>query len=177
MDAIQTIYARRSIRKFTEQPVNREQLLELCRLGAAAPSAVNRCPWEFVIIDDPEQMSRIREAHPYGKYNAPAAIVVCGNEEKFLPDSAREYWVQDTAAAMENILLGCTALGLGAVWLGVYPRKQVVEKVSACLCLPAHILPMGTALIGWPAETQEPRTQLKDTQIHWQRINAPQDAE
>ena len=167
MTAREAIYARRSIRKYTDQPISRETLRELARLGAAGPSATNRRPWVFVLVDDPAVMERVRAATMFGKFNAPAAVIVCGNMKRTLPLVAKDYWVQDCSAAMENILLGAVDMGLGAVWLGVTPIERAVKKLSEALRLPSHIVPLGVAYVGHPAETQEPRTQLEDEMVVW----------
>ena len=172
MNIRDAIYARRSIRKYEDRPVEREKLVELCRLAAAAPSAVNRCPWEFVVVDAPEGMAALRATMRFGKFHAPAAIVVCGNTERFLPGDARDYWLEDTAAAMENLLLGALDLELGACWLGCAPQPDNIRKVSALLRLPKHLVPMGVAYVGYPAETPEPRTQFLETTLHWQDARA-----
>lgn len=173
MEVCQAIYSRRSVRKFTDRPVERETLRELCRLGAAAPSAVNRCPWEFVAITDPVVMDQLRACMNYGKYNAPAAIVVCGNMLRALQGTAQMFWVQDTAAAMENILLGAVGMDLGGVWLGCYPMEHQVQVISDLLHLPEHIVPMGIAYIGYPAEQPPARTQLENSQLHFEGYVAP----
>ncbi len=168
MEVCEAIYARRSVRKFLDRPVERETLRELCRLAAAAPSAVNRCPWEFIAVTDGVVMDQLRACMNYGKYNAPAAIVVCGNMHRALEGTARMYWVQDASAAMENILLGAIGLGLGSVWLGCYPMEHQVQVVSDLLSLPEHIIPLGIAYIGYPAEQPAPRTQLEACQLHFE---------
>lgn len=170
MDTLEAIYARRSIRRFEERPVDADRLTELARLAMAAPSAMNRCPWEIVLVNEPEGMDILRSAMPFGKFCAPAALVMCANMRRGIPAVGREFWVQDCSAAMENVLLGVTAMGLGAVWLGAYPLKGTVEKLSAGLGLPSHIIPMGVAYIGHPAEEKEPRTQYRDDRVHWQRM-------
>jgi nitroreductase len=169
MNAIEAIYARRSIRKFEDKPVAKEMLLELCRLGAAGPTATNRRPWAFVVVDEPQGMESMRAATMFGKFDAPAAIVMCGNMKRTLPLYAKDYWVQDCAAGMENILLGAVEMGLGTVWLGVTPIKKAVRKLSAALNLPAHIVPLGVAYIGYPAEEKEARTQFEDDMVRWQK--------
>jgi nitroreductase len=167
MTVREAIYARRSIRKFQDKPVEKETLLELARLGAAGPTATNRCPWVFVIVDEAEGMEKLRHATMFGKFNAPASIIVCGNMKKTLPLYAKDYWIQDCSAAMENILLGAVDIGLGAVWLGVTPIKQAVGKMSKALNLPDHIVPLGVAYIGYPDEEKEPRTQFTDDMVIW----------
>jgi nitroreductase len=166
LDALDAIYARRSIRSFEERPVEPEKLNELARLAMAAPSAMNRRPWEIVIVNEPEGMNAIRRALRFCRYNAPAAVVMCGNRLRGLPAGARDFWVQDCAAAMENLLVGATAMGLGTVWLGVYPLKGSMERISAELGLPSHVVPLGVAYVGYPAEEKEPRTQYRPEWVH-----------
>ena len=168
MTAIEAIYARRSIRKYLEKPVEKEKLTELARLGAAGPSATNRCPWVFIIVDETEGMEKLRHTTMFGKFIAPAAMVVCGNMKKTLPLYAKDFWIQDCSAAMENILLGAVEMGLGAVWLGIMPIKQAVRKMSKTLNLPDHIVPLGVAYIGYPDEEKEPRTQFTEDMVVWQ---------
>ena len=168
MIAIEAIYARRSIRKYEDRPVEKEKLIELCRLGAAAPSATNKRPWAFVVVDEPAQMKRLAAATMFGKFGAPAAIVVCGDLRRVVP-LGKGFWIQDCSAAMENILLGATAMGLGSVWQGVTPIKPAVWAMRQALKLPRHIEPLGVAYLGYPAETKEPRTQLEDGMVRWQQ--------
>lgn len=167
MNVIEAIYARRSVRKFEDKPVETEKLLELTRLGAAAPSAHNRRPWVFVLADDPDTMERVRKATLFGRFGAPAAIVVCADGRRMLPLVAKDFWVQDCAAAAENILLGALELGLSGVWLGAAPLKQGIERLKKQLNLPEHLEPLGTLYLGYPAESQEPRTQLEDGMVLW----------
>jgi nitroreductase len=169
MNAIEAIYARRSIRKYEDRPVEKEKLMELCRLGAAGPTATNRRPWAFVIVDEPEGMERLKAVTMFGKFGAPAAIVICGDMKRTLPLYAKDFWIQDCSAGMENILLGAVEMGLGAVWLGVSPIKQAIRNLSQALSLPAHIVPLGVAYIGYPAEEKEPRTQFEDGMARWQK--------
>lgn len=168
MTAIEAIYARRSIRKFEDRPVEREKLLELCRLGAAGPSANNRRPWAFVIVDEKAVMDKMKNVTMFGRFGAPAAIVVCGDMSRASP-IGRGFWVQDCSAGMENILLGAVEMGLGTVWIGVTPVKPAAWALRKALGLPRGIVPLGIAYIGYPAETREPRTQFEDTMVKWQK--------
>lgn len=173
MNVIEAIYARRSVRKFTPAPVEREKLEELARLGAAAPSATNRKPWVFIAVDEPEQLKRLKNRLPFGRYNAPAALLVCADIKRTHP-TAREFWIQDCAAAMENILLGAVEMGLGGVWIGVHPVNLLVRGVKKAFGLPEHIEPLGVALLGYPVEVPPPRTQMEPHMLVWQRYGEPQ---
>jgi len=167
---IANLFARRSIRRYTEEPVTEEQITTLLEAAMAAPSAGGRYPWHFVVVTDDAVKKALSEVHEYAKMllHAPLCIVVCGEPALSIP--GREfYWQQDTAAATENILLAATALGLGAVWCGVYPMESRVEGASLALCLPKGIVPFSYVAIGHPAEEREPRTQYDAGRVHRDR--------
>jgi nitroreductase len=168
LNVIEAIYARRSIRKFADRPAEKEKLLELCKLGAAGPSATNKRPWSFVIIDNKEVLDKLRSSTMFGRFGAPAAIAVCGDMRRTLP-VGKQFWIQDCSAGMENILLGAVEMGLGAVWIGVAPIKPAMWFLSRALSLPRHIKPLGLAYIGYPAEEKEARTQFEAGMVRWQR--------
>jgi len=162
-DLIQTILARRSIRKYAAEPVGEQAIQRLLEAAMAAPSASNRKPWQFVVVTERETLDALAEAHPHGKmlFEAPLCISVCGD----LTEMERN-WVQDCSAATENLLLAAVALGLGTVWLGVYPRDERVSSVRPILGLPDHIIPLNLVSIGHPAEQKPPRTQYDESRVH-----------
>lgn len=162
-DLIDTIFARRSIRKYASEPVSEGNIQTLLEAAMAAPSASNRKPWQFVVVTERDVLDTLAEAHPHGKMlsDAPLGIAVCGD----LTEMER-YWVQDCSAATENMLLAVTALDLGGVWLGVYPRDERVAAVRRILHLPDHITPLSVVSIGHPAEEKEPRTQFDAERVH-----------
>ncbi len=162
--AFQAILARRSIRKYTDEPVSAEQIRRLLEAAMAAPSANNGQPWHFVVVTERPTLSRLAELHPYGKmlFQAPLCIAVCGE-----PENA--YWVQDCSAATENILIAAAELGLGSVWLGVHPRADREHNVRDVLGMPPHLTPLCLISIGHPAERKEPRTQYQESRVHRER--------
>ncbi|NPV75450.1 MAG: nitroreductase family protein [Anaerolineae bacterium] len=166
--ALETLYKRRSIRQYTGQPVSEELMTELLKAAMAAPSACNSQPWEFVAVTEPAAMERLREALRYGRYNAPAAIAVCANPALALNSCARLFWQQDCSAALQNILIAATSLGLGSVWIGVYPVQYLIDAVRVALELPEEVTPLGVGYIGYPAEEKPPRTQFDERRVHWQ---------
>ncbi|UCH32887.1 MAG: nitroreductase family protein [Candidatus Bathyarchaeota archaeon] len=163
---MQSILARRSIRKYTAAVVSSDDIATLLEAAMAAPSASNRKPWHFIVVTKRETLDSLAKAHSYGKmlFAAPLCIVVCGD----IRISSR-YWVQDCSAATENLLLATTALGLGAVWLGVHPRKERIIAVRNVLKIPMNIIPLNLISIGHPAEEKEPRTQFDSARIHRER--------
>ncbi|MBR6988249.1 MAG: nitroreductase family protein [Bacteroidaceae bacterium] len=157
--AINAIKQRTSVRSFTSQAVEPEKIETLLRAGMAAPSAVNKQPWHFIVVTKREQLDALADANPNAGFlkQAPLAIVVCGDLQKALPGDAQEYWIQDCSAATENILVAATGMGLGATWTGTYPRKERVEAARKVLNLPEHIIPLNTLVIGYPDGTVEPK--------------------
>ena len=164
-----TIYKRRSIRKYTSERVSDETLMEIIRAGMNAPSAGNQQPWHFVIIDERALLERITEIHPYAQmlHKAPAAILVCGDLDL---EKHEGYWVQDCAAAVENMLLEIVDQGLGGVWLGVYPRNDRVEGIRELLGIPGHVIPFALIAVGHGAEEKGLKNEFHKERIkrnHW----------
>ena len=168
MTILEAIYARRSIRKYEERPVEKEKIELLLMAAMAAPSAMNIKPWEFVVVTDPDTMDKFRSALMFGKFNAPVAIAVCGNNSFFKHPMASKFWVQDCSAATENILLAAAGLGLGTVWLGVHPIHNYTKRISKILQLPDHVKPLNLIYVGYPAEEKDARTQYNPDRVHWE---------
>jgi nitroreductase len=163
MDALDALFTRRSIRKYTDDPVAEEDLKTILEAGMNAPSANNRQPWHFVVVDDREKLNGIMAVHPYSKMlrQAPMALVVCGDTTV-----SSSYWQQDCAAATENILLAARALELGTVWLGVYPNEDRVAGISALFDLPDTIKPLCVIALGHPAEDKGRVDRYEADKIH-----------
>lgn len=163
------IFTRRSIRKYTAEPVSEADLEKLLRAAMAAPSAGNQQPWEFVVVRDREAMQKILEFHPYARPldTANVAIVICGDRER--QRFPEDYWVQDCSAATQNLLLEAEHLGLGAVWMGVFPIDARVQGVQQLFGLPEHVVPLGVIAVGHPAETPAPKENYRPERIHLER--------
>jgi nitroreductase len=156
------IFARRSIRKYTGEPVTDEQVTSLLEAGMAAPSASNRKPWHFCLITDKATLEKLAQAHPYGKMLAQAelAIAVCGDP------AISSWWVQDCTAATENILVAAAGLGLGAVWLGIHNVPEREQAVRDLTGIPAEIGVLSLLSIGHPGEEKGARTQYDPDRVH-----------
>jgi nitroreductase len=168
-DALEIIYKRRSIRAFEPRPVARELLVELLRAAMAAPSAVNRQPWEFVVVTQAERLQQLQDRLPYGRYPAPAAIVICGRPDRAQNEVDGNFWVQDCSAASENLLIAAAGLGLGGVWTAIYPKQELIRQVNQVLGIPSFVIPLNAILLGWPAEEKPARTQYREELVHWEQ--------
>jgi nitroreductase len=172
MDAlkIENLFARRSIRAFTAEPLRPREVETLLRAAMAAPSAGNRRPWHFVVVTDAGVRQALADAHPHAAMitQAPVGIVACGEPALSFPGRP-EYWVQDLAAATENILLAATGMGLGSVWCGVHPVPERVEAIRRILGIPDGVTPFALISVGHPAEQKEPRTQYDPERVHRER--------
>lgn len=177
--AYQTILSRTSVRAYTDQKVEKDKIEKLLRAAMAAPTAVNKQPWHFVVIEDKHVLEQIAEEIPTAKMAArtPLAITICGDMEKALDGEGRDFWVQDASAATENLLLAAHAMGLGAVWTGVYPIKDKVDATRALLKLPETIVPLGTIVIGYPKETPQPKDKWKPENVSYNTFGGKNTAE
>lgn len=165
---LDNILARTSIRSYQDRPVEQDKIEKLLRAGMAAPSAVDKRPWHFVVVTDKAVLNGLAEANPNAGMaaRAPLAIVVCGDKSKALA-RVPDYWVQDVAAATENILLAAQGIGLGAVWTGTYPVTDRVEKVAKVINLPEHIVPFCTIVMGYPERPQAPKDKWDESNISY----------
>ncbi|MBL4935564.1 nitroreductase family protein [Clostridium sp. YIM B02515] len=165
---MKAILNRKSIRKYKDIKISDETIEELLRAAMAAPSAGNEQPWEFIVLRDKEIMKKITEVHPYSKMllNTDTAIVICGDEAK---EVFKGYWVQDCSAATENILIAAEDMGLGAVWLGVYPTEDRVQAIKELLNLPNSVIPLSIVPIGYPDEDRKMADRFNKARIHYDR--------
>ena len=156
------IFARRSIRRYTGEPVTEDEITSLLEAGMAAPSASNQQPWHFVVVTDKNTLKALADMHPYGKMlaHAAVAIAVCGDP------SISDWWVQDCSAATENILVAAAGLGLGGVWLGCHGRPEREQAVRDALGIPKDVGVLSLLSIGHPGESREARTQYDPARVH-----------
>lgn len=169
MDAMRAILSRRSIRQYKPEPVPDELITELLQAAMSAPSAKNERPWHFIVIKDREMLDVMSEIHQYASMfkDAPMAIAVCADTQIADPIG---YWVQDCSAATENLLLAAHARKLGAVWTGVYPRKQRTKDIQNLLGLPPHVIPLSLVALGYPLKKKRrPADRYNPERVHYNR--------
>ena len=164
---LQILFARRSVRAYRQQAVSDDLVRDLLEAAMAAPSAVAKDPWEFLVVRQWKTLSEIAAGLPNGGMLREAAlgIVVCGDLKR-AHDRQLSYLLQDCSAAIENLLLAASALGLGACWLGVHPREDRVQHLRRLLRIPDPVLPIAAIAIGWPAESPPPRTRYRKAAVH-----------
>ena len=167
MNALEVIFARRSIRKFLPKAVSRGEIEELLRAAMAAPSAGNAQPWLFLVITDKMKLAQIPSIHPYAAMcpESAASILVCGNPQL---EKYAGFWPQDCAAAVQNLLLAARAGGLGTVWCGVYPTEERIQAFRGMFGLPEVVVPFALVALGHPDQPFGRRDRYDAAKVHWE---------
>ncbi len=166
MNLYEGLLTRRSIRNYSDESISREKLEQIIKAGMYAPSAVNKQPWHFMVIDEKAVHYQLMEVHPYASMleEAPAAILVCGDDRLH---NGPGYWAVDCAAATQNILLAAHSFGLGSVWIGIHPREERKKAVKQIMNLPGHIHPFALVALGMPAEEVSQPDRFKKERIYY----------
>lgn len=168
MNFIDTLLTRRSIRKYTSEHVTDEQIEQVIKAAMFAPSAGNQQTWHFVVIREQETFNKIIEFHPFAQMLTQASVAICVCADLSI-ETKQGYWMVDCSAATENLLLASHSLGLGAVWLGIYPRPERMEGLKNLLNLPETVEPFSLISIGYPAEEKKLPNRFKPERIHTER--------
>ena len=164
------ILGRRSIRVYSPGEIADTTVTRLLEAAMAAPSAMTKDPWRFVVVREKETLSGLTAALPGGKMlsTAALAIVVCGDLEAAFENNV-SYMLQDCSAAIENLLLAAHALGLGACWVGVHPGEDAVRRLKHMLELPRQIIPIAAIALGIPGEQLPARTRFNRDWVRFEK--------
>lgn len=162
---INDILTRASVRAYSDREVTDSQIDTLLRAAMAAPTARDSRPWQFVVIRDRAILDSIAAGPAPMTSEAQAGILVCGDMSLAMDGRAQEFWVQDCSAAAENLLLAAHAMGLGAVWCGIYPMERV-EFYSRLVELPDSVIPLCFIPVGYPKATVTPKQKYNPERIH-----------
>jgi len=164
------ILGRRSIRVYSPGDVSEAAVTKLLEAAMAAPSAMTKDPWRFVVVRDKQTLSKLASLHPGAAMLSAAAmaIVVCGDLDAAF-ERQISYLLQDCAASIENLLLAAHAQGLGACWVGIHPGEPLIKRVKELLALPASVTPLAAVSIGHPGEQLEARTRFNRSFIHFEK--------
>lgn len=170
-ETLQTIFTRKSVRKFTDREVEKDKIELILRAAMSAPSACNQQPWEFICVTDQKVLNELGEKLPYAKMliGARLAFIVAADMNKALGGQGRIHWIDDCSAASENILLAAHSLGLGAVWTAVHPGEDRIKTVREVLNLPESVIPLNVIPVGYPAEDPKVRDKFKTENIHYNK--------
>ena len=160
MDTFETINKRRSVREFTGESIPKEALIQIVDAGRWAPSGYNRQPWDFIVVTDSDMINKLKIASKWmEKAGAIIAVVLDPGQSKF--------WLEDGSAAIQNMLLACTALGYGSCWLQGYTEPRE-EEFKALLKVPEGkrlltLIPIGVPTV-WPEGEKKPIEEI----LHWE---------
>ena len=174
MDLFEAIRGRRSVRSYDKGDLDSEDLRRILEAAICAPSAGNRQSWEFVVVKNNQAKAALVEA-AYGQEfiaQAPVVIVVCANltrsASRYRERGRDLYSIQDTAAAVQNILLASYALGYGSCWVGAFDESRVAHILNVS----PQIRPVAIVPIGRPAESPESRSRfILEEVMHLERFN------
>lgn len=168
MNVLEAICSRRSIRKYNDKPVSEEQVQKLLKAAMFAPSARNQQPWHFIVIRNKKTLEGVRKFHPYAEMTkeAQVAILICADENL---EKSKNYWPVDCSNATQNILLAAHGIGLGSVWLGIYPREERMKGCIDLFDLPSNIHPFALVSIGnHDMEIKQPN-RYNEERIHYEQ--------
>lgn len=154
---------RKSVRKYSNKPVEQDKIDLIVKSAMSAPSAKNLQPWELLVVTDKNLLKQIAKYIPNASYSKKSqfAIIVCGDK-----NVSEKFWVQDCSAATENILLAVESLDLGAVWCAVYPYEDKVEKIQKLFKLPDNIVPLNVIPVGYPKKKETPKQKYNPKKVH-----------
>jgi len=161
------IFGRRSIRIYAPGDIDEVTVTKLLEAAMAAPSAMTKDPWRFIVVREPALLKAMSEALPGGKMlvTATLAIVVCGDLEAAF-ESQLSFLLQDCSAAIENLLLAAHCVGLGACWVGVHPNDAAIRQLKNLFGLPPAVLPIAVISLGRPGEEPGRRTRFEAKNVH-----------
>ncbi len=162
MDVNEAIKVRRSIRKYKIKQIENEKLFRVLEAGRLSPSAVNKQPWHFIVISDPEIRRKMKEA--YGRswfYEAPVIIIVCVDPTiAWVRGDGEKFWKVDGTIAMQSMILQATEEGLGTCWIGAFHEAAVRKTLE----IPSHIRILAMTPLGYPDEVKEKVSKRKKTE-------------
>lgn len=168
-----TIFTRRSIRSFIkEKKVEQEKVDILLRAAQQAPSACNKQPWEFLVLDDEKIIDSIApiDKHYVLAAKAPLVIIVLGNEKtSYRGENGLAWYPHDLSASIQNILLQAAELGLGSVWIGTYPDEKRINGLKKHFNMPEHITPFAVIAVGYSEDKHKFVDRYDSSKVHYNK--------
>ena len=165
---------RKSVRKYTDQAIEKSTIDSILKAGMSGPTAVNARPWSFIAVTDSQMLSRMADANGRAAQclkDAKLGILVCGDLERAF-SRAPEYWVVDCSIAAQNMVLAAEELGLGSVWLGTWPQEEKMTNQRETFQLPESIVPHSLIAFGYPDDevsVQKEKKLWEDDRVHYEK--------
>jgi len=162
---IDVILSRRSIRRYEQRPIPEETLKLILEAGRRAPSAINRQPWHFIVVTEPNLKEKLSQGR-YNKFLKDAAVVIVGCGQ--YGNTSADRWVPiDVTIAMENMVIAAWSIGVGSCWVGAFDEKEVKELLG----IPENMKILALLSMGYPAE-QPPQREKKPLEsiVHYNKF-------
>ena len=164
METLDLLKSRRSIRKYKSTPVEKEKLMRCLEAAQWAPSASNKQPWEFIIVEDEVMRKKFSEIHPYAKFVAESPVVFVPLTN---PEIHPKYHMSDTGLAIQNFMLQAHAEGLGTCWAGVIGTSFEPE-LKKLLKVPDKLNVMALVAVGYPDQKRDSSRKKLEEIVHWE---------
>ena len=168
MEVQKALLNRRSIRKYKDQKLSKENLDKILKAAMYSPSAMNLQAWQFIVIDDRQMLVETIKSIPYAEMlrQSAAAIIVCGDSSV----EKNESWLlQNCSAAIQNILLSAHGLGIGSCWIAIHGMDEIYQNIKAQFKLPENIVPVSLISLGYPDEVLGAEERFKEEKIHFNK--------
>lgn len=165
-----SIFKRRSIRRFKDTPLTEDQKKMILKAGMASPTSENNREWVFIVIDDDNTRQTIVKDNPYAGAlkTAPFVVLLCADMRK-VSEPENTFWVQGMSAATQNMLLEATELGLGSLWMGIHSNVEQSDIVRALCALPKYIEPVSLVAFGTAQREKTPNDRYLEDSIFYNR--------
>ena len=155
---------RRSIRSWTDEPLTEQERKTILDAAMNAPSAADARPWHFVTMDDPEIINQFTELGGTEMLTDSTYIVmICGDQSKEIYPG---FWPQDCSCAAQNMQLAAHDIGIGCVWIAIYPLEERVQKCREILGIPDDITPFALLAMGVPNEVLPAEERFDAERVH-----------
>lgn len=175
MDTLDAILTRRSVRRFLpDKQIPHQTLVELIKAAQYAPSAHNKQPWEFLVIEDKAFLADLPKYQPWTTFakGASAIIMVLGNTQESFHDEEQGWNFADIdcSLATQNLMLAAHAKGLGSTMCAIAPKPDLIKNFQDLLGLPVHIRPLCLVVLGYPeGAIKQPSDRFVEQKIHWHK--------
>ncbi len=166
MNTLEAIKNRTSVREYSDKLVSEKDIETILKAAMAAPSAINKQPWEFYVLKSKESQDALKDVLVHGRFNSPLIIVVAINQERTTQGISHGLGYCDAGAATENILLAAKDLGLDSVWCAIWPDDGRINGVRKALKIPYTIEPFAAIHIGYAKSETTPKDKWDESKVH-----------